>query len=89
LDHGLFSQALGRSGAVPQRFVNGGWNLLEMPRSWNSWLGFAPRWGGRQAARANAARLGLQICVLSTAVGAAYAGFQIGTNAQKSERGCR
>lgn len=83
------SQAAGRSGAVPQSLVNGGWNLLEMPVSWNTWLGFAPNWGGTQAALANAARLGIQVGVPGAAAGSGYAGYQIGTNAQQSQCGCQ
>lgn len=83
------SQAAGRSGAVPQSFVNDGWNLLEIPVSWNTWLGFAPNWGGTQAALANAARLGIQVGVPGAAAGSGYAGYQIGTNAQQSQCGCQ
>lgn len=89
LDHWFFSQAAGRSGAVPQGIVNGGWNQLVMPRSWNTWLGFAPRWGGNQAALANAARLGIQVGVPTAAAGAGYAGYQIGSNAQDTPCGCK
>ena len=63
LDHWMISQAAGRSGAVPQGIVNAGWNLLELPASWNTWLGFAPRWGGTQAMLARMARLGIQVGV--------------------------
>ncbi len=46
LDHWKISQAAGRSGAISNRVVNGGWNLLEVSFSWNRWLGFSPRrWG--------------------------------------------
>lgn len=92
LDHWMFSQAAGRSGAVPESIVNGGWNLLEMPLSWNKWLGFAPRWGGAEAAKAFAARLGIQIGVPSVAAASGYAGFQIGNKAQEEQEkqcGCK
>ena len=89
LDHWAISQAAGRSGAVSQSLVNGGWNLLQMPASWNTWLGFAPNWGGTQAALANAARLGIQVGVPGVAAGSGYAGYQIGTNAQQGQCGCQ
>lgn len=89
LDHWFFSQAAARSGSVPSGLVNGGWNLLEMPRAWNTWLGFAPRWGGTQAALANAARAGIQVGVPGVAAASGYAGYQIGTNAQQDSCGCQ
>jgi RHS repeat-associated protein len=88
LDHWAISQAAGRSGAVPQSLVNGGWNLLEMPGTWNTWLGFAPNWGGTQAALANAARVGIQVGVPAVAAGAGYAGYELGTKAQEPQSGC-
>jgi len=89
LDHWMISQAAGRSGAVSESIVNGGWNLLEMPASWNTWLGFAPNWGGTQAAMANAARLGIQMGVPGIAAASGYAGYQVGTNAQQQQCGCQ
>ncbi|MDP2007243.1 MAG: RHS repeat-associated core domain-containing protein [Rubrivivax sp.] len=89
LDHWMISQAAGRSGAVSERLVSGGWNLLEMPASWNTWLGFAPNWGGTQAALANASRLGVQVGVPGVAAASGYAGYQIGTNAQQEQCGCQ
>jgi hypothetical protein len=89
LDHWMISQAAGRSGAVSESIVNGGWNLLEMPRSWNTWLGFAPNWGGTQAAMAEAARLGIQLGVPGMAAASGYAGYQVGANAQQEQCGCQ
>jgi hypothetical protein len=82
LDHWFFSQASARSGSVPQGIVNGEWNLLTMPASWNTWLGFAPRWGGTQATWANRARLAIQMGVPVIAVGSFYTGYQYGSSQQ-------
>jgi hypothetical protein len=88
LDHWALSQASARSGAVPSGLVNGGWNLLEMPASWNTWLGFAPRWGGTQAAMANAARRAIQVGVPGVAAGSFYAGYEYG-HSQQEECECK
>jgi len=88
LDHWAISQAAGRSGAVPQGVVNGGWNLLQMPASWNTWLGFAPNWGGTQALLAQGGRVAVQGTVAGTAAGSLYGGYQIGTNAQSQPSDC-
>ncbi|UMR29608.1 DUF6531 domain-containing protein [Massilia sp. MB5] len=89
LDHWFFPQAAARNGSLPSGLVNGGWNLLEMPRTLNTWLGFAPGWGGTQATLANAARVGIQVGVPSVAAGSGYAGYQIGTKAQQDSCGCQ
>lgn len=89
LDHWAFSQAAARAGLVNPGLANAGWNLLEMPATWNRWLGFAPNWGGSRAAAAIAARVGIQVGVPGLAAGSGYAGYQIGTNAQQSGCGCQ
>jgi len=89
LDHWFFSQAAGRSGAVAESIVNGGWNLVEMPAAWNTWLGFAPRWGGTSAVAANAARVGIQVGIPGIAAASTYAGYGIGTNAREQKCGCK
>ena len=89
-DHWAISQAAARSGAVSSGVVNAGWNLLEMPRTWNTWLGFAPRWGGSQAVLANATRTGIQAGVPGLAAAGGYAGYQIGGKAQSAtDCGCK
>lgn len=87
LDHWAIGQAVGRDLGLPSGLVNGGWNLLEMPMALNRWLGFAPRWGGAQAAAANAARVGIQAGVPSLAAAAGYGGYQLGTAAQSGGSG--
>ncbi len=89
LDHWAFSQAAARSGSVPSGLVNGGWNLLEMPASWNTWLGFAPNWGGTQATLAIAARWGIRIGVPGLAFASGYAGYELGEGALQDECGCK
>ena len=84
LDHWAISQAAVRSEAVSPGVANAGWNLLQMPSSWNTWLGFAPNWGGTQAAFATAARTGIQVGVPGIGATSGYAGYQIGTNAQNN-----
>ena len=78
LDHWLISQAAGRAGNIPNGIVNAGFNLLEIPSTWNTWLGFAPNWGGLEGAIAQAARLGIQIGIPGLAGAAAYTGYEIG-----------
>ncbi len=46
-----------------------------MPVSWNTWLGFAPRWGRTQAMLANIARYAIQLGVPGIAVRSFYAGY--------------
>lgn len=83
LDHWLFSQAAGRAGDVPMGAVNAGFNLVEMPMTWNRWLGFAPNWGGAQAAMASVARVGVQAGIPTLAASSAYAGYRVGQKAQQ------
>ncbi len=83
LDHWLFSQAAARAGTIPAGVVNAGFNLLEMPASWNTWLGFAPKWGGIQAMLANLARLGIQTGVPAVAATAGAAGYAVGSDANR------
>lgn len=87
LDHWAVSQAAGRSGAVHEGIVNAGFNLVEMPMSWNYFLGFASRWGGSRAAKAQAGRVGVQVGIPGVAGAAGYAGYEIGRRAQ--ECGCQ
>lgn len=82
LDHWMIGQAAGRTAGVPSGVSNAGWNLLELPMGLNRWLGFAPNWGGTQAALANAARTGIQVGVPAAAAGAGYAGYELGNAAQ-------
>jgi RHS repeat-associated protein len=87
LDHWLFSQAAARAGTIPSGIANAGFNLLEMPGSWNTWLGFAPNWGGTQALLANLARLGIQAGVPAAAATAGAAGYAVGSDANRC--GCQ
>ena len=90
LDHWWFSQAAARSGAVSEGVANAGWNLIEMPASWNRWLGFAPRWRGVQGTLAQAARVAVQRGIPAAAATGALAGYEIGTRAQaQGTCGCR
>jgi RHS repeat-associated protein len=87
LDHWLFSQAAARAGTIPTGIANAGFNLLELPASWNTWLGFAPNWGGTQAFLANLARLGIQTGVPTAAAAAGAAGYAVGSDANRC--GCQ
>jgi RHS repeat-associated protein len=87
LDHWMFSQASARAGLNSSGIVNAGFNLLEMPASLNTWLGFAPNWGGTQALLATLARLGIQVGVPATAGAAGAAGYALGSDANR--RGCQ
>jgi len=61
-----------------------GLNLLEMPRfinfpgGLNSWIGFAPRWGGYRAVLAPVIENAIRIVIPGTVVARAYEGYQIG-----------
>ena len=90
LDHWMISQAAARNGKVSAKIVNGGWNLLEMPKTWNRWLGFAPNWKNRPLQRklAIAARVGIQICIPGIAITSGVAGYKAGLNAQEEKCGC-
>ena len=88
LDHWMISQATIRAGTIARGIGNAGWNLLEMPGSWNRWLGFAQNWGASDAALAQLARLGIQFGVPATAAASGYGGYAVGTNAQQSGCGC-
>ena len=90
LDHWMISQAAARNGKVSAKIVNGGWNLLEMPKTWNRWLGFAPNWKNRPLQRklAIAARVGIQIGIPGIAITSGVAGYKAGLNAQEEKCGC-
>ena len=60
-----------------------------MPASWNTWLGFAPNWGGAQATLAIAARWGIRIGVPGLAFASGYAGYELGEGALQDECGCK
>ena len=87
LDHWLFSQAAARAGTIPGGIANAGFNLLEMPGSWNTWLGFAPNWRGAQAVLSNLARLGIQAGVPAAAGISGAAGYAVGSDANRC--GCQ
>ena len=87
LDHWLVSQAAARAGTVPAGIANAGFNLLEMPATWNTWLGFARNWGGMSALLAKLARLGIQTGVPTAAGTAGAAGYAIGSDANRC--GCQ
>ena len=90
LDHWMISQAAARNGKVSAKIVNGGWNLLEMPKTLNRWLGFAPNWKNRPLQRklAIAARVGIQIGIPGIAITSGVAGYKAGLNAQEEKCGC-
>ena len=90
LDHWMISQAAARNGKVSAKIVDGGWNLLEMPKTWNRWLGFAPNWKNRPLQRklAIAARVGIQIGIPGIAITSGVAGYKAGLNAQEEKCGC-
>jgi hypothetical protein len=88
LDHWFFSQASVKNGSVPKGLANGGWNLLVMPSRWNTWLGFAPKWGRTQAMLAGIARRTIQVGVPVVATGSFYAGYQYGKS-QQSQCECQ
>jgi RHS repeat-associated protein len=83
LDHWWYSQAEARAGSVSSATANGGWNLLEMPASWNTYLGFAERWGAEHAAKAEMLRTAVQIGVPTAGVAGGVAGYIVGTKAQE------
>ena len=87
LDHWLISQAAARAGTVPAGLANAGFNLLELPASWNTWLGFAPNWGGMSGMLANLARLGIQVGVPTAAATAGVAGYATGSDTNRC--GCQ
>jgi hypothetical protein len=85
LHHWLIPQ---RATWVPEGIRNAGFNLFELPAGptsltrglgLNQWMGFAPRWGGTQAAAAFAVENGIRLAVPGALAGGAYGGYELGS----------
>jgi hypothetical protein len=88
LHHWLFPR---RWTWVPQGLRNAGFNLLELPAGprglmrgygLNQWMGFAPRWRGRERWLALAIENTIRLGIPGAIAGAIYGGVKIGKNAQ-------
>jgi hypothetical protein len=84
LHHWLIPQ---RATWVPLGVRNAGWNLLRLPAGptsltrglgLNQWMGFAPRWGGSQAAAALIVENAIRVGIPGAIAGSAYGGYRIG-----------
>lgn len=85
LHHWLIPQ---RTTWVPAGIRNAGFNLVELPGlrgvfhptlDLNTWMGFAPRWGGVQAYQAGTVEWGIRLAIPGAVAGGAYAGWQVGS----------
>ena len=83
LHHWLLPQ---RATWVPQGLRNAGWNLLELPPfrgvfhrslSLNTWMGFAARWGGREALKAAVTENMIRALITGTYVAAGYGSVEL------------